>query len=343
MGVIGRFPVVDLHEDVSGYFFYHGGGSPLGDFTEDVVGREADLPKYRRGIVRVVFASIFPGVETFRPAESRVLERLYGRWLPAVGYRVPQSVLWEHVSVYYKLSETYGIGLVEGFSDFEKCLMSDSVCFILHLEGAEALDEPYDLVLLRKLGLRSLGLTWNYTNKYGSGCIAKKDIGLTAEGEELVRLANKLGIVVDVAHASKRTALEAIEVSRKPVIVSHANVRKLVDRSRNLDDEILEALHRKRGVVGISAIGPLISSRAKPTLEELIQHFIYVYETFGSDLLAIGTDFLGLLGLPAPEGFESIDRVQVLLQALADRGLSDIDIAKIAYENISRVLRETVD
>ncbi|MCS7099162.1 MAG: membrane dipeptidase [Sulfolobales archaeon] len=342
MGALGVLPVVDLHEDVSGYFFYHGGGSPLGDFAEDVVGREADLPKYRRGNVRVVFASMFPGVETFRPSESGALRELYGRWVPAVGYRVPQAVLWEHVSVYYKLSEAYGIGIVERFEDFEKCLAGGGVCFVLHLEGAEALDEPYDLVLLRRLGLRSLGLTWNYTNRYGAGCAARKDVGLTAEGEELVRLANRLGVVVDVAHASKRTALEAIEVSRKPVIASHANVRKLVDRPRNLDDEVLEALHRKGGVVGVSAIGPLVSSRARPSLEELVQHFTYIYETFGPDLLAIGTDFLGLLGLPAPEGFESIDKVQALLQALAGRGLSDRDIAKIAYENAGRVLRETM-
>lgn len=335
-------PVVDLHEDISAYFLYHGGGSPLGDFSKDIEGREADLPKYRRGNVRVVFAAMFPGVETFRPEESRALEELYGRWIPSVGYRSPQALVWEHVSIYYKLSEVYGIRIVERYEDLESCVTGGGLCFVLHLEGAEALDEPYDLVLLRRLGLRSVGLTWNYTNKYGTGCASRKDVGLTHEGEELVRMANKLGIVVDLAHASKRTALEAMEVSRKPVIVSHANVRRLVDRPRNVDDEVLEALRRNGGVLGISAIGPLVSTRPKPTLDELVQHFMYVYETFGADLLAIGTDFLGLLGLPAPEGFESIDRVQDLLRRLAERGMSDRDVAKVAYENVLRVMREAM-
>lgn len=337
-----KFPVVDLHQDVSGYFFYHGGGAALGDFSKDIPGREADIPKYRKGGVRVVFASIFPGVETFRPVESKTLEDLYGRWVPSIGFRVPQAILWEHISIYYKLSEFYGIKIVETYEDFESCIRGDGLCFLLHLEGAEALDEPYDLTILRRLGLRSLGLTWNYTNKYGSGCSSRKDIGLTSEGEELIRVANKLGIVIDVAHASKRTALEAIEVSSKPVIVSHANVRKLVDKARNVDDEILDALRKKGGVLGLSAIGPLISNKPKSSLDDLVEHFTYVRETFSADLLAIGTDFLGLLGLPAPEGFESIEKVQVLLGRLAEKGFTDGELEKVAYGNISRVLRSTL-
>lgn len=339
MGGTGLLPVVDLHEDVSAYFLYHGGGAPLGDFAEDLAGREADMPKYRRGNVRVVFASMFPGIETFRPEESRALEKLYGRWIPPVGYRVPQSLVWEHVSIYYKLSETYGIKVVEKLEDFERCLASDGVCFVLHLEGAEALDEPYDLVLLGKLGLRSIGLTWNYTNKYGAGCAAKKDVGLTSEGEELIKTANRLGIIVDLAHASERTALEAIEASKRPVIVSHANIRRIVDKPRNVGDEVLEALHKNGGVIGLSAIGPLISTKPRPNLDDLARHFVYVYETYGADLSAIGTDFLGLLGLPAPEGFESIDKVQSLLRRLLEYGLSGRELAKIAYGNVERVVR----
>ncbi|MCC6015346.1 MAG: dipeptidase, partial [Desulfurococcaceae archaeon] len=132
--------------------------------------------------------------------------------------------------------------------------------------------------------------------------------------------------------------IEAIEVSSKPVIISHANVRAIVDSPRNVDDEVLEALHRNGGVIGVSAIGPLVARKPRPTLDDLVQHFLYIYERFGPDILAIGTDFLGLLGLPAPEGFESIDRVQVLLEKLRDRGLGDSDIEKIAYRNALRVI-----
>jgi len=138
---------------------------------------------------------------------------------------------------------------VESAGDVEAVLASeDRVGLLLHLEGAYAIDRPYDLVLLRRLGLRSVGIAWNYNNQYGAGCLSRKDYGLTPEGEELVKTANRLGIIVDLAHASKRTAIEAAEASSKPVIVSHANVRAIVDSPRNVDDEVLEALHRNGGL-----------------------------------------------------------------------------------------------
>jgi membrane dipeptidase len=136
-------PSIDLHEDISAYFLYHGGGAPLGDFNEDLPGRDADIPKYRKANVRCVFAAIFPGIETFNHEESRALMNLYGRWLPATRYRVLQSMLWEHISIYYKMSEAYGVKIVESISDLERCLKGEvELCFILHLEGAEPLDEP---------------------------------------------------------------------------------------------------------------------------------------------------------------------------------------------------------
>ena len=326
------------------YFLLHGAGQPLGDLREDLPGREADIPKYLRGNVKLVFASIFPGIETFNPRDSARLAELYGKWLPATGFRAPQSILLEHFSVYYKLVESYPeLVIVESTSDIRRVFEEQGkIGLLLHLEGAEALDDPYDLVLLRKLGLRSTGITWNYNNKYGCGCLSKRDYGLTPEGEELVKTANKLGVIVDLAHASKRTALEAIDVSSKPVIISHANIKRIVENPRNVDDEVLEALYRNRGVLGVSVIGPLVSTKPKPLLEDLIEHFLYVYETYGVDILAIGTDFHGLLGLPAPEGLESVDRVQVLLDRLRERGLSESDIEKIAYRNAFRVISENL-
>ncbi|MEM3229502.1 MAG: dipeptidase [Fervidicoccaceae archaeon] len=333
------YPSIDLHEDVSAYFLYHGGGAPLGDFSEDIPGRDADIPKYRKAGVKIVFSAIFTGIESFSPEESRALKELYGSWMPATKYRVPQSILWEHISIYYKMAEAYGIKFVETYEDAERCLKEDVVCFLLHMEGAEPIDEPYDLVVLKKLGLRSIGITWNYQNKYGTGCTSKKDLGLTSDGEELIRTANRLGIIVDLAHASKRTVMDALSASKKPMIISHANVRKIVDRSRNVDDEILEMLYKNNGVLGISAIGPLISNKQRPSMEDLINHFVHVKENFGTDILAIGTDFLGLLGLPAPEGFESIDRLPNLYSKLSEKGFDDKDLKKIAFENVMRVLK----
>jgi len=338
-------PVVDLHEDISTYFMLHGGGYRLADFSADVEGRDADIPKYLRGGVRLVFASIFTGLETFDPRVSRGYLELYNIWVPAITFRGSESTLLEQIRIYYRLVEYHEeLAIVRSYDEAESIIKSGSkVGLLLHLEGAEPLADPYDLKILYMLGLRSIGITWNHCNKYGCGASARKDYGLTDEGEELVRMANRLGIIVDLAHASKRTALDAITVSKKPVIISHANLRRFVDTPRNVDDDVLEALKANGGVIGLSCIGPLIARGRQPELRDLVDQYMYIYEVYGPDMLAIGTDFLGLLGLPAPRGFESIDKVVNLLEELRRRGLGDRDIAKIAYENSLRVIRSNME
>jgi membrane dipeptidase len=336
-----RYPIIDLHEDTSAYFIYFGGGEPFGDLKEDLPDRDADIPKYLRGNIKIVFSSIFPGILTFKPSEYGRMRLAYGKWLPAIGYRVPQAIILEHFSIYYRLVEAYPeLRIIESLTDVDDVMgRNDKVGLILHMEGADPIDDPYDLVIFKRLGLRSIAITWNYNNKYGSGCMSKKDYGLTPDGEELVRMANKLGIIVDLAHASKRTAIEAMQVSTKPVIISHANVRRFVDSPRNVDDEVLEALHKNGGVIGVTFISSLISQKPKPAIDDLVQHIMYIYERFGTDIIAIGSDFHGLLGLPKPEGLETIDKVQNLLEKLAERGLGDNDLRKIAYENALRVIK----
>ncbi len=338
-------PVVDLHEDISTYFIVHGGGVPLGSFDEDISNRDADIPKYRRAGVKIVFGAMFSGLETFKPSISERLRRLYNVWLPAIGFRSPQSLLLEHFSIYYRLVDEYKVfKIIENYSDVEEVLSNkDMIGIVLHIEGADCIDDPYDLKLLRKLGLRGLGLTWNYGNKYAAACNSRKDYGLTDAGEELVRMANKYGIIIDLAHASKNTIIDVTGVSKKPVIVSHTNVRRIVNSHRNIDDESLEAIYKNKGVVGISAIGPLVAPpESKPSIDDLVKHYLYIYESYSVDMLAIGTDFLGLLELPRIEGFRTVDDIPRLLARLRDAGLGDEDLEKIAYKNALRVLKDNL-
>ncbi len=338
-------PVVDLHEDISTYFMLHGGGYKLADFSLDVDGRDADIPKYLRGGVRLVFASIFTGLETFDPGISKAYHELYNIWVPGITFRGSESILLEQLRIYYRLVEYHKeLSIVASYVDVERSLRDASrVGLLLHIEGAEPLADPYDLKILSALGIRSIGITWNHCNKYGCGASAKKDYGLTDEGEELVRTANRLGIIVDIAHASKRTALDVLAIAKKPVIISHANLRRFVDTPRNVDDEILEALNKNGGIIGLSCIGPLIARGRQATIDDLVEQYLYLIQTYGSHIVAIGTDFLGLLGLPAPRGFESIDKVVNLLEMLREKGLGERDVERIAYENALRVLKANME
>ncbi len=324
-------PIIDLHEDVTTYYLLHGAGQPLGQLDRDFPGREADIPKWLKGGVMIVFASIFPGIPS--------LVRRGGTYSPGFIMRRSPESLFEHFRLTHALARQHGIRLVESWGDVEYVIGSKSLGFLIHIEGADAIGYPDDLGILYRLGLRSLGLTWNYGNKWAASCYSRKDYGLTADGEELVREANELGIIIDLAHASPKAALEAAEVSRKPVIVSHAGVKAVKNHPRNVGDEVIEAVKKSGGVVGVSvAVSPFIGR----SIEDAAKHLTYIIDHFGAGVPAIGTDFHGLLGLPPVKGLETVDKVPRLLRLLSEMGYSDSVIEAVAYRNALRVLREVL-
>ena len=305
--------LVDLHEDIAHYFLTSLNPPP---FHEDAEGRQSDLPKLRRAGADVVVAAVFPFVH------------VYDRWTA-----VPQVAL-EGVKVYYSLAERYGVRIVERASD----LWAPALKFVLALEGADVLNDVGDLKLFYRLGVRVLGITWNLDNKWGHSCYTKRDGGLTASGEELVAEAERLGVVIDLAHASRRTALDVLAMAKRPVIISHANVKAVHDHPRNVDDEVLKALADNGGVIGLTLIPSTISP--SPSLNHLVKHFKYVKEKFGAEVLAVGTDFLGISS--APPGLETVDKVAVLAKALVEAGFSREEVEAVFWRNALQVFKRAL-
>ena len=254
--------------------------------------------------------------------------------------RSPES-LFEHFRLTHVIASSHGIRVIESGKDAEEAVKGEGVSFLIHLEGADVVEYPDDLRLLHRLGLRSIGLTWNYGNRWAASCYSKKDYGLTADGEELVREANRVGIIIDVAHASPRAAVEAAQASRRPVIVSHAGVKAVHDHPRNVGDDVIEAVRSSGGVVGVAvAVSPFIGR--DPGVRDAAAHIAYLIDHFGPDVAAIGTDYHGLLGLRPVRGLESVDRVQAVLEALAGMGYGDSVIEAVAYGNALRVIKSVL-
>ncbi|MEM2237630.1 MAG: membrane dipeptidase [Candidatus Caldarchaeum sp.] len=335
-------PLADLHEDVSMYYIQAGAGQKfkLADFDSDLAGRHADIPKYRRANVKLVFSSIAfltPSISRMRVEQlSKGYGGLFG------GFRVRAATLkaLEHIVAYNNLLKRHAKDLrpVLKAEDVENLDTDDRVAFLIAVEGAEPLEDVEDLEIFYKLGVRSLQLTWNFDNKYAATCMSKKDYGLTGDGEDLIHFCNELGVIVDLAHASKRATVEALSASKLPAIVSHANAKAVCNHVRNLDDEELEALKKNGGVVGVTLIPPTISNQ--PSVKGLADHIMYIYERFGADILAVGTDFFGLLYMDEPAGLEDITKISNLWTELLNRGLNESDIEKISYRNVVRVVKE---
>ncbi|QGR19624.1 dipeptidase [Stygiolobus azoricus] len=307
--------LVDLHEDLA----------YSNQMKVDVInGNVQSSIKMLKEFDSLVFASIFPHVETL-DERSESLTSLYGT--PTHSTYFSFDLFIDQVKFYYYLDRRGFAKVIRDKND----LSSKEVKLLLSLEGADVLRDYTDIYILKELHIYSLGLTWNYDNKFASSCMSKKDYGLTSEGEELVKLANSLGIIIDLAHAGKRTVIDVCNLSKKPVIVSHANVKRLKDHKRNLDDEEIEAIVKTNGVIGITAI---VSTLGKGDINSIIDNIKYIGESYGWEHVAIGTDFLGISEVP--RGFENILKVKDLAKAIEGHE------EEVLWKNAYRVIMDNL-
>jgi membrane dipeptidase len=334
-------PLIDLHEDISYYYVSGASGLEfgLGEFGIDMPNRHDDIPKFKKANVAIIFSSVFCLLSTISPRISEQLTRGYAEkalraWTP----RATHSTAIEHLKVYYKLAELYpqDLSIILSKNEIQNAISGKRIGLLLALEGAYMLEDVEDLKLYYNVGVRSLQLLWNFDSRYGASCMSTKDYGLTGEGEELVKEANKLGVIIDLAHASKNTHLDVLNTSKLPVINSHSNAKKLKNVPRNLDDELYEEFKRKKGVVGF--IFGMIGG--KEDIHSLADQIMYVYQNFGPDVMAIGTDYFGLIDWKAPRGLEDITKINDLYKILLDRGMKEADLEKLAYKNALRVIEE---
>ena len=255
---------------------------------------------------------------------------------------------------------------VERVEDIHRAKREGKIGIIFGCQGlAPKIEGDANLLrILHKLGLRVGQLTYNERSAIGCGCLETPDSGLTQFGRVCIREMNHLGILVDLAHAGPRTTREAIDVSEKPIVVSHANARALTDNPRNVPDDVLKALASRRGLVGVTAFSPFVELKrgVRPSIMDVVTHIAYVAERFGIDTVALGSDlfegesevrFERFFRLRYPdvigaytiktvyaEGFTGVADYPRLTEALVARGFADAEILKILGGNYLRLLGE---
>lgn len=176
-----------------------------------------------------------------------------------------------------------------------------NVDFIYSIEGCDYIHSEQELEELYKLGLRSIILTWNHKNQYGSG--NRTDEGLTEKGIELIKKAIDLGIIIDVSHANMQTFNDILDVYEKNknedsiLIASHSNVRTLCNRERNLTDEQLRRLKNIGGYIGLFTNGNFLlqdneTISYEKRQESFLKHLDYIIHEikFSTDKVLLSTD-----------------------------------------------------
>jgi membrane dipeptidase len=181
----------------------------------------------------------------------------------------------------------------EGVKDVHRAFKEGKLAWVPVLESAMPIENEVDrLDILYGFGIRSMGLTYNETNTLGSGLGDERDAGLTVFGRKAVQRMNKLGMIVDVAHSSSQTAIDAAEVSEQPIIISHSGARAVHNINRLKPDDVLEAVARSGGLVGIEAAPhtTLVEGRAEHNIGTVMAHFEHCVKLIGIEHVAFGPD-----------------------------------------------------
>jgi membrane dipeptidase len=177
--------------------------------------------------------------------------------------------------------------------DIETAYETGRVAWIPAIESATHIENEVDRIdVLYGLGIRSMGICYSESNLLGSGLKELRDAGLTDFGYDSVVRMNKVGMLIDVSHASDLTALDTIELSKDPILISHAGARALTPTTRMFPDEVLEALGEKEGVMAIEAAPFTTATKKNPhhNLESFMEHIEYCIEVCGIDHVGVGPD-----------------------------------------------------
>src|SRR5690606_36360938 len=151
------------------------------------------------------------------------------------------------------------IAIAKNVDQIYRLQKQGKIAAVIGIEGGNMIEESIpNLVKLHKRGAKYLTLTWNYNLSWAKAASvedskpAAEQMGLSDQGKAIIRKMNELAMLVDLSHASKKTFYDVLEVSTKPVLVSHSNAAALTPHSRNLDDVQLAALKKNVGVIGVN-------------------------------------------------------------------------------------------
>jgi membrane dipeptidase len=233
--------VFDGHVHAVDRVFYHGG-----DIGTRKTDGQFDLPRAREGGLKALFFSIFV-TEDYYPQR----------------YETKQALRLLDCAVDQIARNRDTIEIARNAADIERIRKSGKIAAVLDIEGSFDLDgDPGVLREMYRLGLRSVQLSaHNWTSNYADSCCSPpKWHGLNDRGQAFVREMNRLGMVINVSHASDEAISQAIDVSTDPVIATHHGLRSVNDIPRNMPDWLLKKLAAKGGVIGFQ-IGSEFHSR----------------------------------------------------------------------------------
>ncbi len=203
------------------------------------------------------------------------------------------------------------------------------------IEGAHPLEG--DIAKLEALfaqGLRIAGLTHFFDNELGGSLHGQSGEGLSPFGRDVIRRADELGIIIDVAHASPRMVADVLAINDRPVILSHGGVKGNCDTARNLTDELMVRIASEGGLVGI---GFWDAAVCDPSPAGVVRAIRYAIDLMGENHVALGSDYDGTVAVTFDSG-----ELIVLTEEMLRAGFTEPEIRKVMGENVKRFMLENL-
>ncbi|WP_211310977.1 dipeptidase [Halomonas denitrificans] len=180
---------------------------------------------------------------------------------------------------------------VKEAGDIERARQAGKVGIFLGAQNCSPIEDDIDMVaVMRDLGLLIMQLTYNNQSLLACGCYEAEDSGITRFGRQVIREMNRVGMVIDMSHSAERSTLEAVELSERPVIISHANPSSFHPARRNKSDKVLEAIAESGGLLGFSAYPFHLKNGPDCSLEDYCDMIARTADLMGIEHIGIGTD-----------------------------------------------------
>jgi membrane dipeptidase len=236
---------------------------------------------------------------------------------------------------------------IEKVADFKQAKALGKIGILIGQQNSAHFRDVEDVDHFYRLGQRVSQLTYS-GNRIGGGSFDARDSGLSPYGVQIVERMNEAGMTVDISHCGDRTTLDAIEASRKPVLITHSNCRALVPGiARCKTDEAIRHMAAKGGVMGVTMVRSFVRAAGRVTIENVLDHIDHLSRLVGVEHAGIGSD-VDLNGRDMPgarrfdlDGIDYAKKIYDLTEGLVSRNYSSQNIELILGGNFERALADT--
>ena len=179
----------------------------------------------------------------------------------------------------------------KSFKDIDKAKSENKTAVFFGFQNCSPIEDDIGLVeKVYDLGCRFMQLTYNNQSLLATGCYESIDSGVTNFGREVIREMNRLGLVIDMSHSAEKSTIDAIEISKKPIAITHANPSFWHSAKRNKSNELLKILSKNEGMLGLSLYPHHLKNGSNCTLESFCEMTARTAEIIGTDKIGIGSD-----------------------------------------------------